>query len=75
MEQDLKALKAGLAQNMRALRLAQGMSQEQLADVAGIDRTWVGKLERVRANPSLGTLLKLAIALNVKPGQLLDGNY
>jgi DNA-binding XRE family transcriptional regulator len=73
MGHELRDLKMALARNVRARRADLGLSQEQLADVAGIDRTWVGKLERSVANPSLETIGKLARALQVKPGELLDG--
>jgi transcriptional regulator with XRE-family HTH domain len=55
--------------------LRRGLSREQLADSAGIDRTWVGKLERSSANPSLHALGKIASALQVRPGELLDGHF
>jgi transcriptional regulator with XRE-family HTH domain len=67
----LNALKRALARNVRAIRAKRQVSQETLADAAGVDRTWVGKLERSGANPSLETILKIAIALDVDPSELL----
>lgn len=52
-----------VARNIRRLRVGQGLSQEALAVDAGIDRTYVSRLERGLENPSVAVLEKLAIAL------------
>ena len=51
---------------LRARREASGVSQEALADLAGIHRTYVSMLERGRANPSLSVLDALAQALGTR---------
>ena len=58
-------MKAGalVARNIRRLRLARGLSQEKLAVDAGIDRTYVSRLERGLENPSVAVLEKLSRAL------------
>ena len=58
-------MKAGalVARNIRRLRLARELSQEMLAVDAGIDRTYVSRLERGLENPSVAVLEKLARAL------------
>lgn len=56
---------------LRQLRLARGMSQEDLAHAAGLDRTYVSSCERGMRNVSLVNLHRLAAALNVLPGELL----
>lgn len=60
-----------LATNLRALREKCGLSQEALADLAGIDRTYVSALERQRYAASVDTLDKLAAALRISPAELL----
>jgi transcriptional regulator with XRE-family HTH domain len=50
---------------LRRLRVAQGLSQESLAVDAGVDRTYIGKLERERENPTVGLLDRIAAALSV----------
>jgi transcriptional regulator with XRE-family HTH domain len=55
---------------VRFLRLRAGMSQEDLADGCGLDRTYVGGIERGERNPSLKNILKLAITLQVTLAQL-----
>jgi transcriptional regulator with XRE-family HTH domain len=52
-----------LAVNVRAARLAAGVSQEELAFLAGIDRTYASQIERGIANPSLGITCSIADAL------------
>ena len=58
---------------MRQLRLRKKLSQERLAELAGLHVTFVGAIERGRRNLSLVTIVKLAKALKVKPGELFRG--
>lgn len=51
---------------IRAARQAQGLSQEALAELAGIDRSYMGGIERGEHNISIINLLKIADALGVK---------
>ena len=53
-----------VARNIRRLRVARELSQEMLAVDAGIDRTYVSRLERGLVNPSVAVLDKLARALS-----------
>ena len=62
---ELDKRKIALAANIKAIRLERGLAQEKLALDAGVDRTLVSKIERLIANPSLETLVKLAIVLKV----------
>jgi transcriptional regulator with XRE-family HTH domain len=61
------------ARNLIAARARRGLSQEALADRAGMHRTAVSLLERRGRDPQLETVVKLARALGVKPASLLDG--
>lgn len=54
-----------IAHNVRVLRVHSGFTQERLADVAELDRTYIGDLEHCRHNPSAATLEALAVALEV----------
>lgn len=60
-----------LAWNLKTLRTARGLSQEALADAAGIDRTYVSALERKVYSASIDRLDKLAAELGVAPHVLL----
>lgn len=66
------ALRQILAANLRLARLRSGISQESLADAAGIDRTYVSALERSRYAASVDVIERLAEALGVAPSWLLD---
>lgn len=52
-------------QNVRKLRVEQGLSQEQLADKAGLHRTYIGMIERAEKNITLCNIEKIADALDV----------
>ena len=60
-----------LGANVRALRLKQKLTQEQLADRCDLHRTYVGAIERGDRNVSLKNIVILAQALNVEPFELL----
>lgn len=49
-----------------------GYSQEELANRAGIHRTYIGGIERGERNPTLTMIHRLAIALGVPPSRLLE---
>jgi transcriptional regulator with XRE-family HTH domain len=60
-------------ENVRRLRRRAGISAEELADRAEINRSHVGSIEAGRVEPRLGTLLRLAGSLHSTPDELLDG--
>jgi len=59
-----------VAWNMRRLRVDSKVSQEKLSELAGVDRTYVSRLERMMENPSIGILDKIATALGVSIAEL-----
>ena len=63
-----------LARHLRALRAAQGLSQEALADLAGLHRTYVGSIERSERNVSLDNVERLANSLGVDIADVLAAN-
>lgn len=64
-----------LGRRVQELRSGKGWTQQQLAESAGFDRTYISGLEHGKQNPTLGALLRLARALEVPLGRLviLDG--
>ena len=62
--------RALVAWNLRRVRVARGLSQERLAADAGVDRAYLGGLERQVENPTVDLLDKVAEALAVPLGEL-----
>lgn len=60
-----------LGERVRARRLALGLSQEALAERAGMHRNYVGGIEQGRRNVAVVNLVHLAVALDLDPGELL----
>ncbi len=56
---------------VKRIREEHGLSQEVLADRADLNRSYVGEVERGTAMPSLGTVTKIARALNLSSSHLL----
>lgn len=61
-----------IASNIVALRKKQGITQEQLAHKSGIDRSYMGYIENAKHNISVGMLEKIAVALEVEIGELVE---
>jgi transcriptional regulator with XRE-family HTH domain len=62
-----------LGESVRQLRVLQGLSQEELAERAGLHWTQVQRIEQAKLNPTLETLESLARGLGVPAAKLLDG--
>jgi transcriptional regulator with XRE-family HTH domain len=73
MARDFEQVRQVLAFNIRTLRAAMQLSQEQLALDADVDRTYVSQIERGIGNPSLLVLCKLGLVLNTDVDDLLGG--
>lgn len=71
MDAHVNAERAAIGRAVRDLRASRGMSQEDLAFVSGMHRTYVGSVERGERNPSLIALVRVASALGVRPWELL----
>lgn len=62
-----------MGSRVRALREARGISQEDFARAAGIDRAYMGKIERGTQNISVTTAAKIAAALEISLSAMLEG--
>ena len=60
-----------LARKLRLLRFLNNWSQEQLAQVSSLDRSYVSSIERAERNVSLDNIEKLADAFDITPAELL----
>ncbi len=70
MQKDVVLEKIGRV--IRAARVKENLSQEKLGFEAGLDRSYVGGIERGERNMSMKILFKISKALNIKPAKLLD---
>jgi transcriptional regulator with XRE-family HTH domain len=66
-------IKRRFGERVREIRRKAGLSQEKLALACGLDRTYVGGVERGERNISLINISKLAEALGVSTRELFDG--
>jgi transcriptional regulator with XRE-family HTH domain len=64
-----------VARNVRAARIAGGLSQEELAHEADVDRTYVSQVERRKRNITIVVLARLAKALGTTPDRLLIADH
>lgn len=56
--------------NFKRLREAQGLSQETAAHNLGTDQAYISQFEKGKRNPTIRTLYRLAVAIDVRPGDL-----
>ena len=57
---------------LRELRVKNNLSQEKLAELCDLDRTYISLLERGLRQPTLSTLFKLSSALDTKPSKFIE---
>jgi len=67
-----KAIAVAFGRRVRDVRLQMNLTQEALAEAAGVHATFVSNVERGYRVPSVPTLLRLAHGLGVTPSALLD---
>jgi transcriptional regulator with XRE-family HTH domain len=72
MKSRMKQICSVMGTNVKALRLALGLSQEELAFRAELDRTYISQIERGVSNPSVLVLLKVSDALGVELPELFS---
>jgi transcriptional regulator with XRE-family HTH domain len=65
---------SNLAANIKRLREAQNLTQQELADASGVPRPTIANLESGTANPTLSVLLKVAAALSASIEELVSGS-
>lgn len=65
-------LKEVVAINLRRIRHAKKMTQEELAEAAGLSARYVGDIERADKSPSVSVLGRIADALMIEPSELVQ---
>jgi transcriptional regulator with XRE-family HTH domain len=66
------AVKAAFGQRVRDIRVKRGLSQEGLAEICELDRSYIGGVERGERNVSLINIRKIAKALNVSAREFFE---
>lgn len=66
-------VKKSFGLKVRSFREAQGISQEKLAEIANIHRTYIGSVERGERNVSLENIYKISDALGIDVRELFEG--
>jgi transcriptional regulator with XRE-family HTH domain len=67
-----RTIQTQFGERVRSLRQRKGLSQEELADLVGVHRTYLGGIERGERNPALKNIAALAEALNVSLSDLFN---
>lgn len=62
-----------IGKNIYELRISQQLTQEKLAELTGLHRTYIGGVERGERNVSLKNIVRIARALEVSPAHLMKG--
>jgi transcriptional regulator with XRE-family HTH domain len=70
MKKDMVSLKFG--EKLRKERIKRGLSQEKLAELADLNRNYIGMIERAERNVTLMNIAKIAKAMKMKVNKLVD---
>jgi transcriptional regulator with XRE-family HTH domain len=68
-----KQILLNFGQKVKAERIKQGLSQEELAEKASVHRTYIGMIERAEKNITLTNIEKIALALGIEISKLFEG--
>lgn len=67
-------LRNSVGERIRAIRKAKGLTQQQLAELSGLDDAYIGSLERGERNFSIDTLEKILLGLEIHPLEIFHTN-
>ena len=66
MKSDCKNIKSAFGEKLRSLRLSKNLSQEKVAELADLDRTYISSVELGKRNISIVNICRLAAALQIE---------
>ena len=72
LKRDVKDMRKVLADRLFELRSYEELSQARLAEIAGVDRKTINRIENGHFSPALDTIVRLSVALGISPSDLLD---
>lgn len=73
LKRSVKDMRLSLAEKLYELRQDNDLSQARLAEIAGVDRKTINRIENGHFSPALDTIVRLCTALNVSPSDLVQG--
>jgi transcriptional regulator with XRE-family HTH domain len=71
LKRDVEKMRTVLAERLYNLRSAKDFSQAYLAELAGVDRKTINRIENGHFSPALDTIVRLSVALGIAPSDLL----
>ena len=71
LKRDVKDMRKVLADRLLELRSSEELSQARLAEIAGVDRKTINRIENGHFSPALDTIVRLSVALGISPSDLL----
>jgi transcriptional regulator with XRE-family HTH domain len=71
LKRDVKDMRSVLADRLFELRTNADLSQARLAEIAGVDRKTINRIENGHFSPALDTIVRLSVALGIAPSALL----
>ena len=71
LKREVKDKRAVLAERLLELRIDADLSQARLAEIAGVDRKTINRIENGHFSPALDTIVRLSVALGITPSALL----
>lgn len=75
MAEPVSDLTAEFGRRVRDARATAGYTQERFAHACGLDRSYMGHLERGTKSPTLTMIIRITDALGIEPGDLLNGMH
>ena len=72
LKRDVKDMRKVLADRLFELRTDADLSQARLAEIAGVDRKTINRIENGHFSPALDTIVRLSVALGIAPSTLLE---
>lgn len=73
LKRSVKDKRVRLAEKLYELRQDNNLSQARLAEIAGVDRKTINRIENGHFSPALDTIVRLCVALGVNPSEMLKG--
>lgn len=73
LKRSVKDKRVRLAEKLYELRQDNNLSQARLAEIAGVDRKTINRIENGHFSPALDTIVRLCAALGVSPSEMLKG--